>query len=71
MPKSFVLNRQCESLTLPIRPRWLRRPVSDNMYASIDLVTDMIRRKLRRFKERKVAEKRHRQPLAQSSEEVR
>ncbi|CAM9474084.1 unnamed protein product, partial [Hapterophycus canaliculatus] len=37
---------------------------SDNMYACVDQVTDRIQRKLRRFKERKVAETRGRAGVA-------
>ena len=43
---------------------------SDNMYACVDLVTDRIRRKLRRFKERKVDETRSRPGVGNLSEQV-
>lgn len=43
---------------------------SDNMYACVDLVTDRIRRKLRRFKERKVDETRSRSGVGNLSEQV-
>lgn len=36
---------------------------SDSMYASIDLVTDRMARKLRKYKERGLSQKRHRAPL--------
>lgn len=40
------------------------------MYACVDQVTDRIQRKLRRFKERKVAETRGRAGVAGLAEEV-
>ncbi|CAM9224957.1 unnamed protein product [Ectocarpus sp. 4 AP-2014] len=43
---------------------------SDNMYASVDQVTDRIQRKLRRFKERKVAGMRGRSGLGGLSEKT-
>lgn len=52
----------------------LHRPLhgnSDSMYACVDLVSDRISRKLRRFKERKIASKKKRVALGESSEEVR
>ncbi|CAN0442914.1 unnamed protein product, partial [Laminaria digitata] len=42
---------------------------SDNMYACVDLVTDRIRRKLRRFKERKVDQTRSRPGVGGLSEQ--
>lgn len=43
---------------------------SDNMYACVDQVTDRIKRKLRRFKERKVAETRGRAGVGGLSDKV-
>ncbi|CAM9688470.1 unnamed protein product [Sphacelaria rigidula] len=43
---------------------------STNMYASVDLVSDRIKRKLRRFKERAVDVRRHKQHLGDVSAEV-
>lgn len=40
------------------------------MYASVDLVSDRIKRKLRRFKERAVDGRRHKQHLGDVSAEV-
>lgn len=40
------------------------------MYACVDLVTDRIRRKLRRFKERKVSETRNRPGVGDLSDQV-
>ncbi|KAG5189344.1 ribosomal protein S30Ae/sigma 54 modulation protein [Tribonema minus] len=38
---------------------------TDSMYASIDLVTDSMARKLRKYKERSLTQKRHRAPLSE------
>ncbi|CAM9124108.1 unnamed protein product [Phaeothamnion confervicola] len=43
---------------------------SENMYASIDLVSDRVSRKLRKYKERKVDQKRHRASLGAAAAEA-